>query len=416
MIIPIIILLVVFILIAIRQIGNVKLQIWQIMLFGALAALFTEQISLEKAVKAINIDVMLFLFGMFVVGQALDESGYLSHLSYKLFKKAKSLDGVILFVLFGFGTASAFLMNDTLAIIGTPVMLLLAKRYNVDSKVLLLTLAFAVTIGSAMSPIGNPQNLLIAINGGIANPFVTFFKFLFIPTMINLLCAYLLLKLFFKKHFQRFQNKSLNYYQELVEDRKLAILAKISLILIIILVLAKVIFVFLGVRVDFKLTYIALISAFPILMLSPKRYSIIRKIDWHTLIFFAAMFVLMESVWDSGFFQFAINEMNLNINSVTTILIISVLLSQLISNVPLVALYLPMLIHAGGSTNEVVALAAGSTIAGNFSILGAASNVIIIQNAEKKSNVTLTFLEFAKVGVPLTIVNAMVFWLFLVVM
>jgi len=416
MIIPIIILLVVFILIAIRQIGNVKLQIWQIMLFGALAALFTGQISLEKAVKAINIDVMLFLFGMFVVGQALDESGYLSHLSYKLFKKAKSLDGVILFVLFGFGIASAFLMNDTLAIIGTPVMLLLAKRYNVDSKVLLLTLAFAVTIGSAMSPIGNPQNLLIAINGGIANPFVTFFKFLFIPTMINLLCAYLLLKLFFKKHFQRFQNKSLNYYQELVEDRKLAILAKISLILIIILVLAKVIFVFLGVRVDFKLTYIALISAFPILMLSPKRYSIIRKIDWHTLIFFAAMFVLMESVWDSGFFQFAINEMNLNINSVTTILIISVLLSQLISNVPLVALYLPMLIHAGGSTNEVVALAAGSTIAGNFSILGAASNVIIIQNAEKKSNVTLTFLEFAKVGVPLTIVNAMVFWLFLVVM
>jgi Na+/H+ antiporter NhaD/arsenite permease-like protein len=412
MIIPIIILLVVFILIAIRQIGNVKLQIWQIMLFGALAVLFTAQISLEKAVKAINIDVMLFLFGMFVVGQALDESGYLSHLSYKLFKKAKSLDGVILFILFGFGTASAFLMNDTLAIIGTPVMLLLAKRYGINSKVLLLTLAFAVTIGSAMSPIGNPQNLLIAVNGGIANPFVTFFKFLFIPTMINLLCAYLLLKLFFRKHFHHFQNNSVDHYQESVEDRKLAILAKISLILIIILVLAKVIVVFLEIKVDFKLTYIALISAFPILMLSPKRYSIMKKIDWHTLIFFAAMFVLMESVWDSGFFQFAINEMHLNINSVTTILIISVLLSQLISNVPLVALCLPMLIHAGGSTKEMMALAAGSTIAGNFSILGAASNVIIIQNAEK-SDETLTFLEFARVGVPLTIVNTMVFWLFL---
>jgi len=163
------------------------------------------------------------------------------------------------------------------------------------------------------------------------------------------------------------------------------------------------------------LTYIALISALPILILSPKRFDIIKRIDWYTLIFFAAMFILMESVWESGFFQSMITGTNLNITSIIMILVISVLLSQLISNVPLVALYLPMLIHAGALTKEMVALAAGSTIAGNLFILGAASNVIIIQNAEKKAGETLTFLEFAKVGIPLTIVNIIVYWFFLAV-
>jgi Na+/H+ antiporter NhaD/arsenite permease-like protein len=71
-----------------------------------------------------------------------------------------------------------------------------------------------------------------------------------------------------------------------------------------------------------------------------------------------------------------------------------------------------MLVHAGVGVRGMMMLAAGSTIAGNLSILGAASNVIIIQNAEKKGNVTLTFFEFVRIGVPVTLVNAGVYWLF----
>jgi len=410
MIIPIIILLIVFVLIAIRQIGNKKLQIWQIMLFGALAVLLTGQISIENALKSINLDVMLFLFGMFVIGQTLEESGYLSHLSYRLFKEAKSLDKLILFILFGFGFASAFLMNDTLAIIGAPVILILARKHKINPKFLLLALAVSVTIGSVMSPIGNPQNLLIAINGNIQNPFLTFIKFLLIPTIINLFVAFILLKIFYKSHFHKM---TLKHSAEPVKDHKLAMISKISLILLIILIIVKITIVFLDLRIDFRLTYIALIAAFPILLFSKKRFRIIKMIDWHTLIFFAAMFILMQSVWNSGFFQSIINNMQLNITSIVAILIISIILSQLISNVPLVALYLPMLISAGASTKEMMALAAGSTIAGNLTILGAASNVIIIQNAEKKSGETLTFLEFAKIGIPLTILNLIIYWLFL---
>jgi len=408
MILPIIVLSIVFVLIAIRQLGNIKLQIWQIMLFGAVAVLITGQITPIDALKSINLDVILFLFGMFVVGQALEESGYLSHISYKFFKKAKSADYLLLFILFGFGLASAFLMNDTIAIIGTPVVLLLAKQHKISTKVLLIALAFSVTIGSVMSPIGNPQNLLIAINGNVINPFITFFEYLAIPTILNLFVAFFLLKFFYKG---QFNNNELNHSEEPIKDSNLALISKISLVLIILSIIAKILIVSLNLQIDFKLTYIALLSMLPILLFSPKRFGIIRRIDWHTLIFFAAMFILMQSVWNSGFFQHIINGAGTNILTILMILLVSIILSQLISNVPLVALYLPLLIHAGAGTKEMIALAAGSTIAGNLLILGAASNIIIIQNAEKRSGETISFLDFAKIGIPLTIVNTLVYYI-----
>jgi len=301
-------------------------------------------------------------------------------------------------------------MNDTLAIIGTPVILSLARKTNMQPKILLLALAFAVTIGSTMSPIGNPQNLLIATHGGITNPFVTFFKFLFIPTAVNLFLAYLLLRLVYRK---QFHTRPLSFNIEPIVDNNLAKLARASLVLLVVMVLVKIVIVFTGWQVDFKLTYIALVSAMPVVLLNRKRFGVIRRIDWHTLIFFAAMFVLMASVWNSAYFQEIMASMHLNLNSKGIIMTVGVLLSQLISNVPLVALYLPMLTETGGSTAGLMALAAGSTIAGNLTILGAASNVIIIQNAEKYKGITLTFWDFLKVGAPLTVINISVYWLFL---
>ena len=94
--ISIIVLFIVFILIAFRQVGNFKLQIWQIMSGGAATVLLTGQISIRSALISINLDVILFLFGMFIIGRALEESGYLSCLEYKIFKNAKSVDSHIL--------------------------------------------------------------------------------------------------------------------------------------------------------------------------------------------------------------------------------------------------------------------------------------------------------------------------------
>jgi Na+/H+ antiporter NhaD/arsenite permease-like protein len=376
--ISVITLLAVFCLISVRQIGNIRLAIWQIMLTGAIVVLITGEISPVQAMKSINLDVILFLFGVFVIGQALVESGYLSHLTFIVFRRAKSLNRVILYILFGMGLLSALLMNDTLAIIGTPVVLSLTKKNDVKPNILLLTLAFAVTIGSVMSPIGNPQNLLISIHGNLTNPFLTFFRFLLLPTLINLFLAYLILRVLYRKHFH---SRPISSPVELITDMKLAQLSRISLIMLICLVLLKMCTVYAGWKFDFRLTYIALASALPVVLLSRKRWKIVMKIDWYTLVFFTSMFVLMQSVWDSNILQTMISSAHINLLSTSSIMLLSVLLSQLISNVPLVALYLPILTETGASIRDIMALAAGSTIAGNLTTLGAASNVIIIQNA-----------------------------------
>ena len=191
----------VFLLIAVRQVGRFTIRIWQVMLGGALAVLLTGQIALPDALRAINIDVMVFLFGMFVVGEAMVDSGYLSCVANRLFSRAKNPDQVVLFILFGMGLLSAFLMNDTVAIIGTPLVLGLATKWKISPKLLLLSLAMAITTGSVMSPIGNPQNLLVAVNSGMASPFLTFAVWLLVPTLVSLAAAFIVLRLFYAREF-----------------------------------------------------------------------------------------------------------------------------------------------------------------------------------------------------------------------
>lgn len=407
--VPIIILGLVFLLIIIRKVGHINFKVWQIMTLGGLGALLTGSISLVDAVKSVKLDVMLFLFGMFIVGQALEDSGYLGYVSYKFFRKARSIDSLLLFIIFGAGIASALLMNDTLAIVGTPIMLLLARQHKINSKLLILALAFSITIGSVMSPIGNPQNLLIASE--MQNPFVVFFKHLILPTLINLFLLFLLLKLFYKENFK--DGDKLNHEPYKVENPKLALVAKVAVLIVLALIIAKVILYFFGI--NFNMVFIALGGAVPVLVyrVFAKNFHLMRKLDWHTLLFFAAMFILMESVWQTGFFQSIISDMKINIASMPVILGVSAVLSQFISNVPLVALYLPMLQHAGVGLNGLVALAVGSTIAGNLTILGAASNIIIFAKAERREGVHITFWDFFKIGLPLTIINLAVYWVFL---
>lgn len=406
--VPLGVLIAVFLLIMVRQIGPVRLQIWQIMAGGALAVLATGSIGPAEAVRSIDLDVMLFLFGMFVVGQALEESGYLAHASYKIFRRAATRDTLVMMIVAGAGFASAVLMNDTLAIIGTPVVLLLARKHGMRPAMLLLALAFAVTTGSVMSPIGNPQNLLVAVHGGIPQPFVIFLRWLLLPTILSLGLTVVILRRLYPDDFH---TAELKHSQEPIHDHDLALLSRISLLSVVVLITVKVLAGIIGKGDVLLLPHIALGAALPVLVGSPKRWGILRRIDWQTLVFFAAMFVVMDSVWRTGFFQGLLGQAEVDLRSPAMILGIGVLLSQLISNVPLVALFQPLMLHTGAGVPELMALAAGSTLAGNLFILGAASNVIIIQNAEKRTGATLTFMEFARAGIPLTVVQTLVYWL-----
>ena len=399
---------VVLVLVAVRRVGSVQFAIWQVMGAGALAALLTGQISPSDAFRAVNADVMVFLFGMFVLGEALCASGLLSSFSLALFGGVRNVGQLFGVLLLSMGLFSAFLMNDTVAIIGTPLVLLVARRCAIPPKPLLLALAFAVTIGSVASPIGNPQNLLIALDS-TGNPFVTFFRFLNLPTLVSLAAAWLVLRLSNPGLFDRTLSVPA---AEPVADPALARLSTVSLSLVFALVGTKIALFFLRSSFDFPLSAIAVAAALPILVFSPRRFSILKDLDWATLAFFAALFVLMAAAWESAPFQALSARAGSRLDSVGVILAAGILVSQVVSNVPFVALSLPLLHGAG--TKAAMALAAGSTLAGNLFILGAASNVIIIQNAEKRGE-TLTFWEFARTGIPLTAACAGVYGVFLTV-
>ena len=396
-----------FLLTAQRQVFRFNLRIWQIMLGGAVAVLISGQISPSDALGAINIDVMLFLFGMFIVGEAMVESGYLSLLSGRIFSHARTRQQVVFLILFGMGLFSAVLMNDTLAIIGTPLVLSLATKFRISPKLMLLSLAIAVTTGSVMSPIGNPQNLLIAVDSGMDAPFVTFGYYLLIPTLLSLGCAFLYIRMSFRTEFsdQVFKPDPVE-----VHENTSILPVQCSLAVILILAAINITASFIGGKILVPLPFIAVCAAVPVLLFSRSPVRLVKNIDWPTLVFFAAMFVLMESVWQTGFFQAFVHGSM--VTSVPMILLTSVVISQFISNVPFVALFQPMILEAGGTTAELMALAAGSTIAGNLTILGAASNVIIIQNAEKQGQ-TLTFFEFARIGIPLTMLQIGIYWVWL---
>ncbi len=377
------------------------------MLGGAVAVLLTGQITIPDAVGAINPGVMIFLFGMFIVGEALAESGYLGCLAHRFFSRTKNTGQLVAAVLLGMGFLSALLMNDTLAIIGTPLMLGLAASSRIRPRLLLIALAVAITTGSVMSPIGNPQNLLVAVNSGMLSPFVTFAIYLVVPTLVSLGVAYCVLRWAYPEDFAI---QGFVFEPPAAGDAKMTTLVKCSLAILLILAAANIVVSFFGGPIIITLPLIAVLAAAPILIFSPARLEIVRRIDWPTLVFFAAMFILMAAVWQTGFFQSFVS--GTMVSSVPMILVMSVIISQFISNVPFVALFQPMIMQAGGTTSHLMALAAGSTIAGNLTILGAASNVIIIQNAENRGE-TISFFEFAKVGIPLTLLQLVVFWIFL---
>ncbi|MCX6699766.1 MAG: SLC13 family permease, partial [Methanomicrobiales archaeon] len=346
---------------------------------------------------------------MFIVGEALAESGYLFTISQRLVSHCKNPWQFISLFIFSMALLSAFLMNDTMAIIGTPLALYLGRRLGLSIKMLLLSLCFAITTGSVLSPIGNPQNLLIATEGGYTNPFGTFLLYLGVPTILSLVILVLFIRLFYP-HDTRKNFCITKDVQPL--DPELTRVLTISISLIAACIILQVVLTLhpFGVVYSVPLPAIAVAGAAPVILFSRKRVEIIRKIDWSTLVFFISMFILMAAVFTTGFFQVAVPAAASS--SVFLMYSTSLLISQFISNVPFVALFNPLLQQAGMSVNVTMALVAGSTLAGNLTILGAASNVIVIQNAERQGE-TITFMEFIRFGIPFTLITGVIFvvWL-----
>jgi Na+/H+ antiporter NhaD/arsenite permease-like protein len=158
---------------------------------------------------------------------------------------------------------------------------------------------------------------------------------------------------------------------------------------------------------------LSIIACLPIVLFSENRVKILKNIDWGTIIFFISLFILIASVWDSGILQQLVNKSGNSLLNLPILMSVSVLVSQFISNVPLVALYLPILHTHNANLNLYLSLAASSTIAGNLCLMGAASNIIVLNRLEKSNGFKLKTGYFFLIGAPLVLINLLVYYFFL---
>ena len=398
------ILAVVFLLIMVRRVGKFRLPIWGIMTAGALAALLFQTTSISSAISAVQLDVIAFLFGMFVFGAALDKSGLLHSVVLRGFTKAKNKRQVMLIFMITTAAAAALFMNDTVAVIGAPLAMFCAAKFGIPVVRMLLALCFAVTFGSAATPIGNPQNLLIALSG-VPDAFVTFAIYLVVPSVLCLFISYKFLARGISS-----EAVVMDKSDDVFDDR-LSSICKISFVLILLAVAARIVGSFFGYEVSF--IWIAAAGALPLLLFSSKRLELLKSVDYRTLIFFVSMFILMEAVWESGVLQVLLPE-SLTV-SIPVMVTAGAVVSQFVSNVPFVLMVLPLLETAAASVPLYMAASAGCTAAGALTILGAASTIIIIQRAEKEGE-SLSFLTFLKSGIPITLAAVVIYsvWIWVV--
>lgn len=397
--------------------------IWAAMLIGAALMIGLQVIGVEAAFMSVNLDVIAFLFGMFSIVSALDRAGVLRRVAIRMLAVAKTPDRLLMAFVVGMGLLAAFLVNDTIALLGIPLVIYVARHAGIRPVVLLIALAFGITVGSVMTPIGNPQNLLIAIQSGIPMPFTTFLVQLAAPTIANLFVTYAILKVYYRKEIK--QDYRLSAIELMEKTDYNPRLARISIAVLVATIAGFIVseaLHFLGIA-DFSLSAVAMLGAAAIYALSSQRREIMKSVDYSVLIFFGGMFVVTSALWSSG----AVSLLFMNyipipdpsdpVQSTAVISAASIGISQVLSNVPFVALYNFVMADSGFTGQHVdqwMMLAAASTIAGNLTILGAASNIIIIEAAESRGVRAFSFLEFFKVGSIVTAANLAVYYLFIV--
>jgi Na+/H+ antiporter NhaD/arsenite permease-like protein len=417
-IIALIIFLIILTLIITRKIRGLDFPIWSTMMVGAALMIITGVISVEDSYKAIDFDVIFFLIGMFSIVAGVEKSGLLGYIMYRAlspFKDPKSL--LIVFVML-MGILSALTVNDTMAIVGTLIVITIVKQMLLPLDDLLIALAFSITVGSVATPIGNPQNMLIASQSGIEAPFLSFVITLGIPTLINLaiVAGFLLYDLRAKMK-KPDGKKMIVILEEHITNMKLA---KLSGLCLLLAVGGFILNDFLGVvggPHTGHLGIIAFLAAVPMFAFSPEKRSILQQVDWSSIVFFMSMFIVMGALWKSGAADMFLGILPApnpsdKASAIVNIMLSSTLLSQIFSNVPLVKLYIDImkgLGFTGAHKFAWLALASGSTVAGNLTILGAASNVIIIEAAENRTGRSFSFTSFLKKGVIITLINLLVY-------
>ncbi|UBF24368.1 anion transporter [Kovacikia minuta CCNUW1] len=365
-----------------------------IALVGAAALMALGVIDLQSAWAAIDYKTLVFLFSMMVVSANLAAAGFFQLALNYLVHWTRSPLGLIAILTFGSGFLSALFLNDTIALILTPLVISLTEALSLNPIPYLLALAGATNLGSVATISGNPQNILIGSFSGIR--YLDFAKALTPLALISLLI----------------QVGVLWWLYPEVRSTKATLVLTPQRYRVFKPLLVKSLLITAGLLVAFLIgippaeaTLIAAGLLFITRRVRPERF--LQKVDWDLLVMFSGLFILTEGVEKLG----TLNGVSPLIHTPLSILGVTVLLSNLVSNVPAILLLHQLLPQPDDRT--WLLLAAASTLAGNLTLLGSVANLIVAEAALKRGH-HLTFWEHLRFGLPLTAITLVLtyFWLY----
>ncbi|MCQ8892945.1 MAG: SLC13 family permease, partial [Candidatus Methanosuratincola sp.] len=265
--------------IALRRIGGFKFEVWTAMLVGAVALLAVGAMGLDEAVAAVNAEVILFLFGTFLIVEAMVQVGLLQYLAVRFLAVAATPRRLLLAVIAFVAAASAFFVNDAVVLVMTPIVIAACGLAKVRKTPYILAVAFSSNIGSALTPIGNPQNVLIKIESGVNT--LLFMERMAVPVALGCAAEFLVLSLAYRKDLGGSFDVSLPDPRRMLSSREEA--ARVGA------VAAVTVVAFLSAdTIGWPIALVALAGGTAALLISKDRRQALRGVDWGTIVFFAS--------------------------------------------------------------------------------------------------------------------------------
>lgn len=363
-----------------------------IALVGATVLIAIGVIPLEQAYRAIDWNTIVLLFAMMVLNVNLRIAGFFHLVTSHVVKLARTPRRLLALVIGVSGVLSAIFLNDTIALMMTPLVLELALSLRRNPLPYLVALVTAANVGSVAAITGNPQNMLVGMASGI--PFVQFTAALAPIAIAGLFVIWLVMMVVYRAEFAPAMLAG-EYTLPPQEYRPLLRKSMIATALMLVALVA-------GAPIP-----LAALVAAALLLISRRRdpERVFEGIDWGLLVFFAALFVVTGAIETSGLGQDLFAWLRPWADGgPAKLTLVSLVLSNLVSNVPAVMLFRPVIPTLAEPHVAWLTLAMATTLAGNLTLLGSVANLIVAEIA-KRHGVHLSFVEYLKAGTPIAILT-----------
>jgi Na+/H+ antiporter NhaD/arsenite permease-like protein len=368
-------------------------------IIGASAMVAANVLSLDEAYRAINLDTIILLFGMMIVVANLQLSGFFALISERVVEHAHRRLALLAAIVVVAGLFSAFFVNDTMCLVLTPLVLEITSAMRAKPVPYLLGIAMGANIGSAATITGNPQNMLIGAYSGI--DYRVFAGHLAPVAAAGLLITILLLYVAYRSEFR--SHSTVRIERLPVRVDRLLLWKSVTV------AAGMILFFFAG----WPTPKVAIVAG--ALLLITRRIEpeeIYRRIDWGLLVMFAGLFIVVAG-FEKSPFEHDLKDFasRLHFGNVFVLSAVSAVLSNIVSNVPAVLVFKPLMAQIADPLHAWLTLAMSSTFAGNLTVLGSVANLIVIEQA--RGEVEIGFWEYLRVGAPLAIVTILIgaFWL-----